>query len=82
MGANTSYPVDLAAFDAWASSHKTTSILTNFPKNVLLVVTLYPPRDCAALAMVLSGNSNLSARPLRALDGDRLYSNIMRLMFL
>jgi len=42
------YPVSLATFDAWASSHRDYKHPLQFSNNVLLVVIIFPPHDGAA----------------------------------
>jgi hypothetical protein len=46
------YPVSLATFDAWTSSHQDYKHPLQFSNNVLLVVIMYPPHDGAASAIV------------------------------
>jgi len=46
------YPVSLATFDAWASSHRDYKHPLQFSNDVLLVVIMYPPHDRAAFAIV------------------------------
>ena len=46
------YPVSLASFDAWTSSHPDYKHPLQFSNNVLLVVIMYPPHDGAALSIV------------------------------
>jgi len=42
------YPVTLAAFDAWASSHPDYKHPVQFSNNVLVVIVMLPPHDGAA----------------------------------
>jgi len=49
---NRLYPVSLATFDAWASSHRDYKHPLQFSNNVLLVVIIFPPHDGAASAIV------------------------------
>ena len=63
------YPVTLAAFDAWASSHPDYKHPVQFSNNVLVVIVMLPPHDGAAHHYArnhLSSESNFSPCPFRA----------------